>query len=230
LSRYFNSNCTNKLCFAYWGECSVALIKWYNHNDKCDTRLHDLSEAKAFRQVSMPVPNPSLRNFQRWGGKRGVMSKGASNHKEATGLGENRTGEHKWISDEAALCEVIESGCDDDDGNIGKSRLSNGFKDTHPRSIGDTLPDCISLVQNVETPMRSQGRSIPWVSYPQGKPNSLVGVGRIKKRRLPAERQQESITGQIGPGNRRYPRWKAADVILVHHPKNDVKAIYQGKS
>lgn len=25
------------------------------------------------------------------------------------------------------------------------------------------------------------------------------GTGRIKKRRLPAERQQESITGQIGP-------------------------------
>ncbi len=34
-------------------------------NDKCDTRLHDLSEAKAFRQVSMPVPNPSLRHWQR---------------------------------------------------------------------------------------------------------------------------------------------------------------------
>src|SRR5258706_11944515 len=32
-------------------------------NDKCDTRLHDLSEAKAFRQVSMPVPNPSLRHW-----------------------------------------------------------------------------------------------------------------------------------------------------------------------
>ncbi len=32
-------------------------------NDKCDTRLHDLSEAKALRQVSMPVPNPSLRHW-----------------------------------------------------------------------------------------------------------------------------------------------------------------------
>jgi hypothetical protein len=26
--------------------------------------LHDLSDAKAFRQVSMPVPNPSLRHWQ----------------------------------------------------------------------------------------------------------------------------------------------------------------------
>ncbi len=34
-------------------------------NDKCDTRLHDMSKAKAFRQVSMPVPNPSLRYWQR---------------------------------------------------------------------------------------------------------------------------------------------------------------------
>ncbi len=27
----------------------------------CDTKSHEMSEAKAFRQVSMPVPNPSLR-------------------------------------------------------------------------------------------------------------------------------------------------------------------------
>ncbi len=77
--------------------------------------------------------------------------------------------------------------------------MSNGFEDTHPRSIGDTLPDCISLVQNVETPMRSQGWSIPCVNQPQGRPNSSVGMGKIKKRMLLAERPQESITGQIGP-------------------------------
>jgi len=47
-----------------------------------------------------------------------------------------------------------------------------------------------------------------------------------KKRKLPAEKQQECITGQIG----QYPRRKAADVVLVHHPKNEVKVIHQGKS
>ena len=31
------------------------------------------------------------------------------------------------------------------------------------------------------------------------KSNSSVGKGRVKKRRLPAERQQKDITGQIGP-------------------------------
>jgi len=64
------------------------------------------------------------------------------------------------------------------------------------------------------------------VSHPQGRPNSSVGTGRVKKRTLSFERKQEDITGQIG----QYLRQKAADVILVHHPKNDGKIPYQGKS
>ena len=44
----------------------------------------------------------------------------------------------------------------------------------------------------------------------------LLGMGRTKKRRLPAERQRESITGQIeADASSR----KAADVVLVDHPK-----------
>jgi hypothetical protein len=54
-------------------------------------------------------------------------------------------------------------------------------------------------MRNVKIPMRSRGGSIPLVSGPQGKLKSSVGTGRIKKRKLLAERQQESITGQIGP-------------------------------
>ena len=52
---------------------------------------------------------------------------------------------------------------------------------------------------NVATPMRSERWSILSVSQPQGRQNASVGTGRIKKRRLPAERQQEGITGQIEP-------------------------------
>ena len=38
------------------------------------------------------------------------------------------------------------------------------------------------------------------LSKPTAKKAELLsGTGRIKKRRLPAERQQEMITGQIGP-------------------------------
>jgi len=70
-----------------------------------------------------------------------------------------------------------------------------------------------------------KGRYIS-VSQPEGKPNSSVGTGRIKKRRLSPEREQEDITGQIG----KYPHPKVADVIQVHHPKNDEKVTYQGKS
>ena len=79
---------------------------------------------------------------------------------------------------------------------------------------------------NVATPKRSERWSILSVSQPQGRQNAAVGTGRIKKRRLSPEREQETITGQIG----QYSHRKVADVIQVHHPKNDVKIIYRGKS
>ena len=45
---------------------------------------------------------------------------------------------------------------------------------------------------------------------------SLLGMGRTKKRMLSAERQREFITGQIeATASSR----KAADVVLVDHPK-----------
>jgi hypothetical protein len=53
-----------------------------------------------------------------------------------------------------------------------------------------------------------------------------VGEGKSKKRTLAAERQRETITGQIGI----YPRRKAADVDLVNHPKTVVQIANQGIS
>jgi len=57
-----------------------------------------------------------------------------------------------------------------------------------PRSKEGILTDCFSHMRNRVTPMRSGGWSIPPVSWLQGRPNSSVGKGRIKKRRLPTER------------------------------------------
>jgi len=44
------------------------------------------------------------------------------------------------------------------------------------------------------------------------------GTGRSEKRMLAAERQRESITGQIGK-----PTRKGADVDRVIHPKNETR-------
>ena len=53
-----------------------------------------------------------------------------------------------------------------------------------------------------------------------------MGTGRTKKRRLSAERHWKSITRQRGQDLHR----KVADVVLVHHPKNEVRETHQGKS
>jgi len=50
---------------------------------------------------------------------------------------------------------------------------------------------------------------------------------RPKKRMPPAERQREFITGRIGPHG---PAERLADVGLVRHPKDVVKAANQGIS
>jgi len=65
---------------------------------------------------------------------------------------------------------------------------------TYPRSKDDTLPDRISSVRNVGTPMEST----KVVGHSQERRKPPVGIGGTKKRKLPAERQREYITGQIG--------------------------------
>jgi len=54
-----------------------------------------------------------------------------------------------------------------------------------------------------------------------------MGTGGTKKRRLPAERQREFITGQIEvfASSR-----KAADVVLVNHPKFIVRVANRRES
>src|SRR6266699_1735404 len=69
----------------------------------------------------------------------------------------------------------------------------------NPRSKEGILLSCISHMRNGVTPTRSSRRSILLVSEPGGRQNASVGSGWIKKRKLPAERRQKSITGQIGP-------------------------------
>jgi len=54
-------------------------------------------------------------------------------------------------------------------------------------------------MRNVEIPIRSERWSILGVKLTVKNAELLSGVGRIKKRRLLAERQQEMITEQIGP-------------------------------
>ena len=75
-----------------------------------------------------------------------------------------------------------------------------------PRSKEGTHPSRISLMWNVETPMRSGSRPVSGpqtpVSQPQGKPNSLAGRGGTKKRKSPAVRQGETITRRIGPSKK----------------------------
>ncbi len=57
-----------------------------------------------------------------------------------------------------------------------------------------------------------------------------AGTGGVEKRRSAVERHGESITRRIGPGNRRYPRRKAADATLVALPETQVKVTNQGVS
>ncbi len=67
-----------------------------------------------------------------------------------------------------------------------------------PRRIEGTHPSRISLLRNVEIPMRSVWWSIRPVSQSQERPKPSVGVGRSKKRKPAAERHGEYITRWIG--------------------------------
>jgi hypothetical protein len=94
-----------------------------------------------------------------------------------------------------------------------------------PRSRDGTPPGRISSVWNVETPMESgDGRCAgrPTVRAAE----SSSGTGTSEKRMLAAERQRESITGQIG----QCPIRKDADADVVSHPKNDVKSANRRES
>lgn len=95
-----------------------------------------------------------------------------------------------------------------------------------PRRTKGTHPSRISLLRNVEIPMRSGWWSIRPVSQSQERPNSSVGTGRSKKRTPAAERHGEYITRWIG----QYPTRKGADVDLVSHPKTDVQIANPRKS
>ena len=64
------------------------------------------------------------------------------------------------------------------------------------RSKGGTHPDCISIVRNRETLMRSDGVCVSRRTVM--KAEFLSGKGFLKKRMPSAERQQEVITGRIG--------------------------------
>ena len=83
-------------------------------------------------------------------------------------------------------------------------------------------------MRNVETPIRSAAVYQTVCSKPSAsEAESLMGNGGTKKRRLPAERPREFITGQIevNASSR-----KAADVVLVDHPKFIVKAANRRES
>lgn len=106
----------------------------------------------------------------------------------------------------------------DDDGKMnrnsgvfrqGKYNGTRIYEDTIPRSREGIHPGRISSMRNVLTPTRSE--TLINVSVSQAlntttgiskstvrKTVLLVGVGRTKKRMLPAERRREYITGQIG--------------------------------
>jgi len=64
-----------------------------------------------------------------------------------------------------------------------------------PRRIGGTHPDRISLMRNVQIPMRS---ATMVVSRPQGRPKPSAGMGGIEKRMPAAEKHGEIITRRIG--------------------------------
>src|SRR5438445_4948001 len=99
---------------------------------------------------------------------------------------------------------------------------------TRLRVIVKTHPGRISTVRNVETLMRSgreSGTARPASTPPAKAAEHRRRNGWPKKRRLAAERQRETITGQIG----RCPRRKAADVGQVNHPKNAVRMHIEGE-
>src|SRR5207244_10935237 len=78
--------------------------------------------------------------------------------------------------------------------------------DTRPRRIESTHPGRISTVRNVETLMRSgreSGTARPASTPPAKAEEHRRRNGWPKKRRLAAERQRGSITGQIGRCQRR---------------------------
>jgi len=61
----------------------------------CDTRSHEMSEAKAFRLVSDACPQSLSASLVMVGWKARGNVQGSFQLQEATGLGENRTGERK---------------------------------------------------------------------------------------------------------------------------------------
>ena len=80
----------------------------------------------------------------------------------------------------------------------------------------------------METPIRSAAVcQTVWSKPSASEAESLMGNGGTKKRRLPAERQREFITGQIEVDALSR---KAADVVLVNHPKCAVRVANQQES
>jgi hypothetical protein len=79
---------------------------------------------------------------------------------------------------------------------------------------------------NVGTPMRSQ-QWVNMLSKPTVRKAEPLSGNRKDQEANAASRKATGIykTGQIG----QYLRRKAADVVLVHHPKNDVKVTRSGE-
>jgi hypothetical protein len=67
----------------------MPMISW------CDTRSHELSEAKAFRRVSNACSQSLSASLVTVGWKARDNVQGSFEPNEATGLGKHRTGERK---------------------------------------------------------------------------------------------------------------------------------------
>src|SRR4051812_42931448 len=99
-----------------------------------------------------------------------------------------------------------------------------------PRSIEDTHPSRISNVRNVTTPMgvwlRGRGCTLQASKPTATAANPPAGQDGPRSESQHAERHGEDITRWIGPGNRKYPPRKGADVDVGEPPAergNDCK-------
>jgi hypothetical protein len=116
---------------------------------------------------------------------------------------------------------AIDGGCKPSFHVVLEALLSD-TRTPRPRSREDTHPSRISNVRNVTTPMGvwSRGRED---TLQASKPtataaNPPAGQDDPRSEGRHAERHGEDITRRIGPGNRRYPPRKGADVGIGEPP------------
>lgn len=184
------------------------------------------------RVVSNSVPIPACVTGNGGVRSRGQKPKSYLSHPGDSGKGKTgRMNENKPSMRRRAIRSLQEMTLGNHSGDVGLSPcapLHSTWKGygaimsvsgtPRPRRIEGILASRISLLWNGESPMESDdGRCISRPDVRMAEHSS--GTGRSEKRMLAAERQRESITGQIG----HCPTRKGADVDRVTHPKNETR-------